>query len=73
MTYFTDEQMDQLGKLFSDLQGPHDDAATAKGVELGMMLFDVNRKSEFRRVFEAGYRAGFKAGSTRTASMKEGE
>lgn len=63
MTDLTDEQMDELGKLLSELKGPHDDAATAKGVEMGMMLADTNRKSEFRQVFEAGYRAGFEAAS----------
>ena len=73
MMDFTDEQMAQLGKLFSDFHGPHDDAATAKGVELGMMLADTHRKSEFRQVFEAGYRAGYEAASAPAASMKEGE
>ncbi|MCZ4354118.1 hypothetical protein O4H61_16485 [Roseovarius aestuarii] len=52
-----------LDQLLFDLKGPHDDEAATKGVELGMSLAGQNRRDEFRLVFEAGYRAGFKAAS----------
>ena len=63
MSEMSREEIDQLGKVLADLKGPHDDAATAKGVEMGMNMADMNRRSEFRLVFEAGYKAGFEAAS----------
>ena len=53
----------KLGQMLAGLKGPHDDVAAERGVEMGMSMADMNRRSEFRLVFEAGYKAGFEAAS----------
>ena len=55
------ESLEKLQELARELKGPHDDEAAAKGVELGLALADQNRRDGFKKVFEAGYKAGFAA------------